>query len=103
MWELTDAKSLPDGLNLRGKTYEEINDGWVNLPGFGRKEILVRTGVRGNLHVDECMHEYIVNLNGLLTLEELQKVVDILARHGEISGLHYAREFNTVGAKKEVA
>ncbi len=96
MWEKTTANDLPKVINLRGETADKLAENWVMLPGFGRKEILVRCGVRGNDHLDVCMHENLAKLPGLVTDQELQAVVDILARYGEISGLWYASRFNTV-------
>ncbi|MEI6842908.1 MAG: hypothetical protein WCK48_00135 [bacterium] len=102
MWEKPETNDLPETINLRGVTADQLAENWVMLPGFGRKEILIRCGVRGNYHIDVCMHEHLANLPGLVTNEELQKVVDILARHGKISGLHAAKEFNTVEKKQDL-
>ncbi len=96
MWEEPKTNDLPNVIDLRGLTADQLAENWVMLAGFGRKEILIRCGVRGNDHLDVCMHEHLAKLPGLLTDEELQAVVDILARHGEISGLWYASRFNTV-------
>lgn len=99
MWEKPKTNDLPTVIDLRGVTADELSKNWVMLAGYGRKEILIRAGVRGNDHLDVCMHEHLANLPGLVTDEELQKVVDILARLGEISGLHYASRFNTIDKK----
>lgn len=102
MWRKPITNDLPVVIDLRGETADKLAENWVMLPGFGRKEILVRCGVRGNDHIDVCMHEHLANLPGLVTDEELQKVIDILARYGEISGLHAAKRFNTVSKQDPV-
>jgi hypothetical protein len=90
-----ETNDLPKAIDLHGVTADKLAENWVMLSGFGRKEILVRCGVSGNYHLDVCMSVKLATLPELVSDAQLQGVVDILARHGEISGLHYARRFNT--------
>ena len=89
--------TLPNVIELRGVTADELAQRWIMLAGFGRKEILVYCGCSnlGNLGLDEAMHSYLPELYAFLTATQLQAVIDVLARHAEVMGLHYAARYNS--------
>ena len=90
-----ETNVLPAEIDTRGKTPLELSARWAGLAGYGRKEILERWACLKDDVLEKARHVDLEDLSGLLNTEELQRVVDILARYGKTWGLHYAYDYNT--------
>lgn len=92
-------------LDLHGLTLEELgNNRWNMLPGYGRKEIVVRSvelsaRVFPEYVVDAAMTTELPGLAEFLLKSEVQTIVDVLAHKGTFTGMHYASEYNAKQAE----
>ncbi|MDQ5948877.1 MAG: hypothetical protein QG589_2 [Patescibacteria group bacterium] len=87
-------------LNLHGLSLDELgNNRWNMLPGYGRKEIIVRSvqlsaRVFPEYVVDVAMTTELSGLTEFLLKSEVQTIVDVLAHKGMFTGMHAASEYN---------